>query len=47
MMTSKTAKNADSPKRESFLMECVVKPMVKKLSGLLVSVYQMLPNVLL
>jgi len=36
MMTSKTAKNADSPKHESFLMECVVKPMVKKLSGLLV-----------
>lgn len=38
MMTSNTAKNADSTKRESFLMECVVKPMVKKLSGLLVTI---------
>ena len=37
-MTFKTAKNADTPKRESFLMECVVKPIVKKLSGLLVTV---------
>ena len=37
MMTSKAAQNAGTQKRESFLMECVVKPMVKKLSGYLIT----------
>jgi len=37
MMTSKTAQNVDTQKRESFLMECVIKPMVKKLSGYLIT----------
>ena len=37
MMTSKTAQNVGTQKRESFLMECVIKPMVKKLSGYLIT----------
>lgn len=37
-MTSKVAQNAGTQKRESFLMECVVKPMTKRLSGILIPV---------
>lgn len=38
MMTVKTARSIDSTRQESFLMECFIKPVVKKLSGWLVTV---------